>query len=266
LAITTRMMRRLSTALCVGIILSGCAVDGPFDGLVTLSGPGFELTPQPEARPSTIVAADGTVLATLRREYRDRVSLQEMPQVLIAAVLAAEDQRFYDHQGLDARALARAAARNIAAGQVVEGGSTISQQLVELRFLPPTDDTILTKAAKAALALQLEEDFPKEWILEEYLNTVYLGGGAHGVGAASWTYFRSAPQDLSNAQAALIAGLIRTPGSADPRAALADALDDADDPAGAIITLDPATGAITASVSSLPYSELQFDLATQAIR
>ncbi len=354
-----RRARAAAAVLVVGLVAGACSADE----IITLTPPELELVEQREALPSRVVDADGNVLTTLQREYRDRVELDAVPQHLVDAVLAAEDQRFFEHGGVDGRALLRATGRNIAAGEVVEGGSTITQQVVELRFQPPTEDTIGTKALEAALAIQLEEEHDKEWILEEYLNTVYLGGGAHGVGAASWSYFRKDVADISLPQAALLAGLIRRPGTTDPRvdpaaartrrnavlramvetgavdadaaavaiatpvtvrdapqqeaprephvvdnvlrrlleldelgpdegarwreltgggltihttidpaaqasarAALATRLDGADDPDGAIVTLDTTTGAVLASVGSIPYDDLQFDLAQQGTR
>lgn len=245
---TERTTARAVAALAaLAVLLTACGE------VVTLSERRLELELRPEVDASTIVDADGNRLAVLQREYRERIGVEELPAVLVDAVLAAEDQRFWEHDGVDARALTRAALRNAVAGEVVEGGSTITQQLVELRFMAPAEDTLETKATEAALALEVERQFPKEWILEEYLNTVYLGGGAYGVGAAAWSYFRADVDELTLPQAALLAGLIRTPGTADPRVSLDAATARRDTVIGLMrdrggITAEQATAAAAAPV------------------
>src|SRR5499426_262129 len=142
------------------------------------------------------------------------VRLDEVPRVLIDAVLAAEDRRFFEHGGLDGRALARAAWANFRAGRVKEGGSTITQQLVKVRLLSP-QRTLLRKLREAWLAALVESRYSKERILEAYLNEIYLGQrgpiAIRGVGSASRAYFGKEVHQLTTTEAALIAAIIRGP-------------------------------------------------------
>ena len=147
------------------------------------------------------------------------VRLAEVPPALRNAVLAAEDERFFEHGGLDARAVIRALWSNLRAGRVVEGGSTITQQLVKNRLLTP-ERTFVRKAQEAWLSTVFEWRYSKEEILEAYLNEVYLGhwgsGPVRGMGAASRVYFRKEPGQLTAGEAALLAGMIRAPNALSP--------------------------------------------------
>lgn len=147
------------------------------------------------------------------------VRLSDVPTTVRAAVLAAEDARFFEHSGLDLRALARAIWANFKAGRIVEGGSTLTQQLVKNRLLTP-ERTFSRKLEEAWLSTVLDWRYPKERIFEAYLNEVYLGhlnGTAlHGVGAAARAYFGKEVAQLSVAEAALLAGIIRAPNSYSP--------------------------------------------------
>jgi penicillin-binding protein 1B len=142
------------------------------------------------------------------------IRLDETPKVLIDAVLAAEDHRFFAHGGLDPRALLRAAWANLRAGRVKEGGSTITQQLVKVRLLSP-QRTFFRKLREAWLAALIESRYSKERILEAYLNEIYLGQrgpiALRGVGAASRAYFGKEVHQLTTPEAALIAAIIRGP-------------------------------------------------------
>ena len=137
------------------------------------------------------------------------------PPYLRDAVVAIEDRRFYYHHGVDGRAIARAAYMNAAEGTVVEGGSTITQQLVKNLYVGSAD-TLRRKIDEAALAWQLEDRMNKDRILTKYLNTVYFGEGAYGVQAAAQTYFSVDAADLTLSQAAILAGLITAPNHFDP--------------------------------------------------
>ena len=142
------------------------------------------------------------------------VRLDETPKALINAVLAAEDHRFFEHSGIDARALLRAAWANLRAGRVKEGGSTITQQLVKVRLLNP-QRTLVRKLREAWLAALVEARYSKERILEAYLNEIYLGQrgpiAIRGVGSASRAYFGKEVHQLTTPEAALIAAIIRGP-------------------------------------------------------
>jgi len=157
----------------------------------------------------TILAADGTVLAE-RGLRRGHVRVDALPPHLIKAVMATEDRRFYHHFGIDPIGLARATYRNLVAGSVVEGGSTITQQLAKNLFLKP-DRTLTRKLEELIYAVWLEQRFTKDEILELYLNRVYFGGGTFGVEAAARHYFGRTARRVSLPQAALLAGLLKAP-------------------------------------------------------
>ena len=166
---------------------------------------------------TTIVyAADGSILAQWHaEENRVLVEYDELPQHLIDAVVAIEDERFWLHPGVDLKAVARALVQNIEAGTIIQGGSTITQQYLKNVLLTP-EVTADRKIEEATLALRLEENLTKEEILERYLNTVYLGGGSYGVGAAAVHYFAKQVGDLSLPESAMLAGLIQSPSRTDP--------------------------------------------------
>jgi len=168
------------------------------------------------AEPSAIFDAQGTLITSLREENRSTVSLEQIPRVLQDAVIAIEDARFWEHNGVDPRAVARAASSNAASGEVSEGGSTITQQYVKTALLTP-EQTLGRKLEEASIALALERNYSKELILELYLNTIYLGNGAYGVDAAAQSYFGVPVEQLSLEQAALLAGIIQAPSRHDPR-------------------------------------------------
>ncbi|HSD92595.1 MAG TPA: PBP1A family penicillin-binding protein [Methyloceanibacter sp.] len=157
----------------------------------------------------TVLAEDGTVLAE-RGLRRGHVRLDVLPPYLVQAVLATEDRRFYSHWGIDPVGLIRASYRNAAAGAVVEGGSTITQQLAKNLFLRP-ERTITRKLEEVVYAIWLEQRFSKQEILELYINRVYFGGGTYGVEAASRRYFGRSSRFVTLPQAALLAGLLKAP-------------------------------------------------------
>lgn len=149
-------------------------------------------------------------------ENREVLSGDEIPQVMRDAVVAIEDSRFYEHQGVDFWGILRAFWTNIRRGEIVQGGSTITQQLVKNLYVG-SERTYSRKLREAVLAYQLERKWSKEKILNEYLNIVYFGEGAYGVGAAARTYFGISAKELSLDQAALLAGLLKAPSAYSPR-------------------------------------------------
>ena len=153
-----------------------------------------------------------------------RLSLGEMPPYLPEAFIAAEDRHFYQHHGIDPEGMLRAAIVNFKAGHVVEGGSTITQQLVKMLFLTP-DRTMSRKLRELAGALALEHRLSKQQILQLYLNRLYLGSGAYGVDAAAHVYFGKSARDVTVAQAAMLASLTRAPSAFSPRRDLGAAQD-----------------------------------------
>jgi penicillin-binding protein 1A len=182
--------------------------------LPTLSEARQEAVELPQT--SFLYAADGTLITTLHAgEDRVVVRASRIPDVVRQAVIAIEDQRFYDHSGVDLRALLRAAYIDLTTGEVVEGGSTITQQLVKQVYVG-SEETLDRKIREAYLAWQMEQRFTKEQILTKYLNTVYFGNGAYGIMAASRTYFDKEPIELTLAEAAFLAGAIAAPVTYDP--------------------------------------------------
>ncbi len=157
-----------------------------------------------------VLARDGSLVGHRGPSYARRVTPEELPEHLVAAFLAAEDRRFFQHKGVDPRAIARAAMANLMAGQSVQGGSTITQQLVKNLVVGP-ERTLRRKAQEMRLALRLEQQLSKTEILDLYLNRVYLGERAFGVEAASLRYFGHSAREASLAEAALLAALPKAP-------------------------------------------------------
>src|ERR671923_296324 len=155
------------------------------------------------------------IITELHVERRIFVPLAQIPRALREAVIATEDRRFYSHFGVDPIGIARAVWQNYRRGRIVEGGSTITQQLTKVLFLTP-DKSLERKIKEAVLALELERRYSKDRILEMYLNQVYFGNGAYGVEAAARTYFGKSVGELSVRDAALLAGLPRAPSSYSP--------------------------------------------------
>jgi penicillin-binding protein 1A len=174
--------------------------------------------PRVIGRTSSLHAADGSRLGAIpTTRNREPVSLARMSRWLPAATVAIEDGRFWRRRGaLDYEAIARAALANVKARRVVEGGSTITQQLVRYRYLARRGVTLERKLEEACLAVELEGAWPKRRILETYLNLVFYGHGAYGAEAAAWTYFGRPARRLTLGQAALLAGLPQAPSDFDP--------------------------------------------------
>ncbi|MEJ7702601.1 MAG: transglycosylase domain-containing protein [Geodermatophilaceae bacterium] len=173
-----------------------------------------------------VLAADGSLLTYFFTFNRTPVPLDTIPLVMQQAIIAIEDARFYQHGGLDAQGLARAAVENIQAGEIEEGGSTLTQQYVKNVLVyqadtdeerqAATDPSIARKLREANLALQIEAQYTKEEILERYLNLMYFGSNAYGVAAATKVYFNKRVDVLSLSEAALLAGLVQNPDRAGP--------------------------------------------------
>jgi penicillin-binding protein 1A len=158
----------------------------------------------------TILSADGQVVHKIGPVTREKLTPETMPRLVQQAFIAAEDRRFYQHDGIDPVGIGRAMVRNLRKGSVEEGASTITQQLARTVFLSQ-DRTLIRKLKEAALAGKLERQLSKPQILTEYLNVVYLGSSAYGVADAAWVYFTKTPDQLTLAEAALIAGLPPAP-------------------------------------------------------
>jgi penicillin-binding protein 1A len=197
---------------CVAVALVPAA--NAFSGANSSDVPAIDLGPLDQR--SYVYASDGSLLAAFRAEVdRQPVPLGRIPDHVVDAVLAVEDANFFIHDGVNLRATLRALVRNVDSGQTVQGGSTITQQLVKTEILG-ADQTLDRKAREAVLARRLEQSMTKDEILERYLNTVYFGHGAYGVQAAAETYFGLSVGELDEVQAALLAGIIANPAYFDP--------------------------------------------------
>jgi penicillin-binding protein 1A len=196
---------------------------GAWFGLVTAAFPTLDQLEQRASFrqvPGAILTRDGkTVLRQLRApETRTYLDEGDVPDVVRDAVIAAEDHRFYEHAGIDLRGIARAAVADLRARATVEGGSTITQQLVKNTYVGPKQ-SIGRKTREAVLAVALETRWSKDRILTTYLNTAYFGSGAYGIADASNTYFGVPVSRLRPAQAALLASLLRAPEGNNPATA-----------------------------------------------
>jgi len=168
------------------------------------------------SQPSTIFANDGSVLAQWHGDTeRQLMAADEFPQIIFDATVAIEDQRFFDHGGFDVRSIFRAVQSNLQAGEIVEGGSTITQQLMKMMYVGD-DQSFARKVEEAILASRLEMERDKYDILAAYLNMAFFGQGAYGLSAASEIFFDVEPEDLSIAQAATLAGVLHMPSAYRP--------------------------------------------------
>lgn len=166
---------------------------------------------QPIAAPSlTLVSVEGDPIARRGADIREPVRIADLPKHVPAAFISVEDRGFRSHLGISLRGIGRAAWRNLGAGGVREGGSTITQQLAKISFLT-ADRTAARKAQEVLIAFWLEAWLTKDEILERYLSNVYLGDNTYGLRAASWHYFSVPPEKLNVAQAAMLAGMVKAP-------------------------------------------------------
>jgi len=166
--------------------------------------------------PSLVVLdRNGEEIAARGARYGEAVSVDQLPDYLVKAFLATEDRRFYDHGGVDLRGTIRALVTNARAGGVVEGGSTITQQLAKNLFLSP-EQTYERKLKEALLAVWLEGRFEKDEILSLYLNRIYLGAGAYGIESAAKTYFGKSAREVTLGEAVMLAGLPKAPSTLAP--------------------------------------------------
>lgn len=188
--------------LCFLFMAAGCTV---LPGL-----------PKPEvAAASRVLDVNGQVIRTLYRENRVQIPIEQIPVLTRKAFVAVEDARFYQHHGIDLEGIARAILRNIKAGKLVEGASTITQQTARNLYLS-REKTFLRKIKEAWLALLLERKYTKNQILEMYLNQIYFGEGAYGIEVAAQTYFGKPARELTLAEGAMLAGLPKAPNTYTP--------------------------------------------------
>ena len=202
----------LIAPLVVVALLALTLLDLPLSGDLPEELPGLE------SRITRVYDSTGAEMAVFRRfDSSLPVQPEDIPQVLKDAVVAAEDRRFYQHQGVDARGLIRALRADASSGEYEQGASTITQQLVRLAYTDDDSPTLRRKLKEAVLARELESQLSKDEILFKYLSRIYLGGGNYGVGAAAESYFRKPVQDLDLSEAALLAGVVPAPSVLDPR-------------------------------------------------
>lgn len=225
--------------LVLAVLLSGAVVAGLM--LPWVGGPGIaarnattllqevpeELSDEPPAGVTAVLASDGvTPLTYFYDFYRVPATIDEIPEVMQRAIVATEDVRFFSHNGLDVQGVFRALLTNVAAGEVQEGASTITQQLVKLTLqesadtdeerTAATEQSLARKLREAQLAIAIEEQLSKDEILARYLNIAYFGQGAYGIKAAAWVYFSKVAADLTLPEAAMLAGLVQSPSDYDP--------------------------------------------------
>src|ERR1700682_2257006 len=164
---------------------------------------------------NTVFDVDGKIYSRLAGANRLKVALNEVPPFFVDALLAREDTRFFEHGGIDWRGIARALVRDLMSGSTKEGASSITQQLAR-NSLPLGGRTLSRKLLEAMVALRIERDFTKQQILELYVNRIYFGSGCYGVEAASQAYFGKNASKLNLSEAAILAGLIRSPNRFSP--------------------------------------------------
>ena len=164
---------------------------------------------------TTVYSDDNRKIAEFYNERRKVVSLSDIPEMLVESFVAAEDARFYKHRGIDLISIVRAFFKNLEAGTIVQGGSTITQQVTKSFLLTP-EKSYTRKIKEAILAYRIDKAFNKEEILYLYLNQIYLGHGAYGVEAAAENYFDKSARDLNLAECAMLAGLPQAPSRYSP--------------------------------------------------
>jgi membrane peptidoglycan carboxypeptidase len=225
----------LSGALAAGLVIpfAGFAGRGAEKFASTVDDLPRELEVDPVAVRSRILAADGSLLATLYEQNRVPVSLGQVAPIMQKAIVAIEDSRFYEHGALDLKGTLRAMIRNQTEGEVQQGGSSITQQYVKISLVEKaktaedrrraTAVTYQRKLAELRYAIAVESELSKDKILERYLNLVNFGDGAYGIQSAAQHYFRTSAAKLTLPQAALLAGLAKNPTGYDPTNNLARA-------------------------------------------
>src|SRR6478609_1363758 len=224
----------LAVAAVMGLVAAGLAI--PFAGVLGIGtkqvASGMtklpaELKTQPLAQRTVMVDAAGNVIATLYDENRINVPLSQISRKMVKAIVAIEDYRYYEHGALDLKGTLRALITNQANnGAVVQGGSSITQQMVKLTLLSQakgkkelaaaTDDTYARKVRELRYAIAFEQQYSKDWILERYLNLAYFGDGAYGIQSAARHFFSVNASQLNTMQAATLAGLVKNPVGFDP--------------------------------------------------
>jgi penicillin-binding protein 1A len=211
--------RRLAALLGVLLVLATLSFTFGLVSAVASEIPSLDPAARRSDVDSVVYASNGrSVLAVLRGdESRVLVGSDDIAPIMRQAIVSVEDQRFFEHRGIDVRGVARALWQDLRHGEIVEGGSTITQQFVKNAYIR-NERTIARKVREAALAWQLEQRWSKDRILTAYLNTIYFGHGAYGIQQAARTYFKKNADELDLAEAALLAGIPADPSLYDPAA------------------------------------------------
>jgi membrane peptidoglycan carboxypeptidase len=234
LAAAGRIAPLIRAGLIAGIVVAGLAYPlaslagfGVKTGSDALQRMPIQLIVVPSAQTSYVYAADGKTLITMfYEEYRRPTAIKDMAPYLTEAIVASEDTRFYQHNGVDAKGVARAFVANQQAGGVSQGASTLTMQYVRMALrdgartpreaLAATEQTTARKLREMRLAIELEKRLSKQEILQRYLNSAYFGHRAYGVFAAAQVFFSKSPKDLTLTEAAMLAGLVKAPSAYDP--------------------------------------------------
>jgi membrane peptidoglycan carboxypeptidase len=220
-------------AAVMGVVVAGLAI--PFAGLAGIAARDLsrsmdnlptELTVEPPAQKTRIRDGAGNTIAALYDQNRINISLPQVSRIMVKSIVAIEDYRYYQHGALDLKGTLRALVTNQAQGGVVQGGSSITQQMVKLTLvnqadtkaerIAATDDTFARKIQELRYAIAFEEKYSKDWILERYLNLAYFGDGAYGIQSAARHYFGKNASELNLAESALLAGIVKNPTGLDP--------------------------------------------------
>lgn len=232
--VVKHLLVMVAGSVVLGVVASGLAL--PFAGLLGVGARNVsesvkelpaELETSALPQRSRILDADGALVATLFDENRVNVPLTQVAPVMREAIISIEDYRFYEHGALDIKGTLRAFVINQASSGVVQGGSSITQQMVKLTLIQQAGDdeearraataeTVARKIQELRYAIAIENTYSKDWILERYLNLAYFGNGAYGIQSAAKTYFGVDAADLTLPQASLLAGLVQNPVGLDP--------------------------------------------------
>jgi membrane peptidoglycan carboxypeptidase len=217
----TRLAVNFILLVIIGAVALATSVALFWPASATLSGAvairSIDITLKAEPQRSYVFDRNGNVMTTLYNEDRAPVSLKSVPQVVIDAVLAIEDRKFYEHHGVDYAGAFRAFFKNVNSGAIEQGGSTITEQLIKNTLDRNVKKrTFKVKVREMALATRLEHELTKSQILEDYLNLVPFGNNAFGIEVAAERYFNETMYQLTLPQAALLAGLVQAPSRLDP--------------------------------------------------
>ena len=231
--VASHLVVMLAVAAVMGVLVAGLAI--PFAGVLgagarqvseAMDNLPAELQTDPLPQKTRLVDVDGDVIATLYDENRVNVSLDQISRTMVKAIVAIEDYRFYEHGALDLKGTLRALITNQASNGVVQGGSSITQQMVKMTLLTQaktkaerqeaTDDTYARKLRELRYAIAFEQKYSKDWILERYLNIAYFGDGTYGIQSAARHYFDVNAKNLDLRQSAMLAGLVKNPTGYDP--------------------------------------------------